>query len=169
MSIPPVSLHVGHGPALPASAPEPVLMAGGRRPIKLSNEERFLPAAEQIDRLRRAGFVEVGDFSLKLDPGYYGVSIEALHRVINAYTQVLGQGGPVDRAMLDGLLTPLLEQAKQSAPVLAEMNWDLPQGFKNAVRSDAVHVEAVYTGFERRADEQGPYFQANARVFIQKH
>lgn len=146
------------------------------RPSRLTDEQRALPADRQIAALRAAGFVPVGDFSIRLDPRDYGLPIALLQDAMNTL-EMLNSGAPSVREILGGqaianaldLVTePMLQQAELAAPILAETNADLPQGFKNALRSGRANVEAIYTGYSTGRDDRGPFIQMNSRVFVQK-
>jgi hypothetical protein len=146
-----------------------LLIASGYRRHNLDKEERFLPAQEQVNRLIQRGYVEVGTFSIRLDPETYGVPFAALNGVVNTYETMRNSigAGSFNPKIYNALLKPLLEQAKFAAPTLAEFS-PIPQGFVNAARAGKIETEAVYTGFNTGNDNRGQYIQANARVFIRK-
>lgn len=151
-----------------ASSTETLIAGGGYRPTRLTTEQRFLPADQQDRLLRNMGYVPVGDFTMRLSPDFYGVPVGKILETVDRYRAILSVGGPVNQAVNKAILTPMLEQAKANAPILAEFNGQLPQGFVNATRSGRFETEAVFRGANSGADGAGAYVDVNSRVYIRK-
>ena len=146
--------------------PGSLLASNQFRPQNLAPQERFLPAATQIQLLKERGYIQAGAFSLRFHQAQYGVNFD--HLVTEFVSVLTDPKGRFNDRIFNGFLRPLLEQAEASGPILAEQHPDLPNGFLNAARSGKALYEAVFTGYTRGHDKDGSFIQADAEVFIKK-